>query len=306
MKKVVCIGEMLIDMVDVDHKGLLLAQNFVLNPGGASANVAIACARLSTETYYLGALGNDSFGKRLRNVLEDNKVNVDFVDHIGNTTIAWVGLDDDGERSFEFLRGSDGKYEIKKSTLDIIDENTIVHFGSATALLGDELEKSYDTLKDKTIEVQGTVVFDPNYRELLVNDVESYRNKTINYIEVSDYVKLSLEELELISEEKDIEAAINKVSHIMKKSAVLFVTLGSKGCYVISEEISKIVPSIEITQVDATGAGDAFIGALISQLAKGETDLEIAVRYANRAGAITATHVGAINSLPTEKELQSN
>lgn len=109
--KVFCIGELLIDFIGMDlNKGLINGVNFEKKAGGAPANVAAAVCKLGGEASFLGQVGDDSFGKYLIKVLEDVNINVDMTKIEGKTTLAFVAIDENGERDFEFNRGCDGDY----------------------------------------------------------------------------------------------------------------------------------------------------------------------------------------------------
>ena len=93
---------------------------------------------------------------------------------------------------------------------------------------------------------------------------------------------------------------------------IITVTLGKEGTLVSTDKIQQMVPSIKVTPIDTTGAGDAFIGCLLKQIAElnnfqrvfNETELLLRmVKTANVAGALTTTKFGAIAGLPTEEEL---
>lgn len=124
----------------------------------------------------------------------------------------------------------------------------------------------------------------------------------------SNFTKLSDEELYLITKEKDIESAVNKLHEIGVK--VVTVTLGSKGTYLSVNGKNEVIPSIKIKQVDSTGAGDAFVGAVLRQVSDIDDKESISfdrwkeiVSFANKVGAITCTNYGAIASMPTLNEL---
>ena len=107
-----CIGELLIDMVCVDNKGLKNGEKFEKKAGGAPANVAASICKLDGKAYFLGQVGADFFGKYLLELLRDLKINTEMAVAEGSTTMALVGIDENGERNFDFLRGSDGEYSL--------------------------------------------------------------------------------------------------------------------------------------------------------------------------------------------------
>ena len=307
---VFCIGELLIDMVCVDNKGLKNGEKFEKKAGGAPANVAASICKLEGNAYFLGQVGNDFFGKHLVELLKSLNINTDMTVERGSTTIALVGIDANGERNFDFLRGSDGEYSFDNIDLSKISNSDIIHFGSATGFLEGELKKTYFKLLEYAKSNNIYVSFDPNYRDALITQdkLELFVEDCIKFLRESDFTKLSDEELYLITKERDIETGVNKLHDLGAK--VVTITLGAKGTYLSVKGQNKIIPSIEIKQVDSTGAGDAFVGAVLRQVSDIDDKDSIGfdrwkeiVSFANKVGAITCTNYGAIASMPTLNEL---
>ncbi|WP_242968895.1 PfkB family carbohydrate kinase, partial [Clostridium beijerinckii] len=166
-KNIFCIGELLIDMVCVDNKGLKDGEKFEKKAGGAPANVAACISKLDGNAYFLGQVGDDYFGKHLIELLKDLNINTEMAVEKGSTTIALVGIDKNGERNFDFLRGSDGEYSFNNINLSKIANSDIIHFGSATGFLEGELKKTYFKLLECAKSNNIYVSFDPNYRDAL-------------------------------------------------------------------------------------------------------------------------------------------
>lgn len=305
-----CIGELLIDMVCVDNKGLKYGEKFEKKAGGAPANVAAGISKLDGNAYFLGQVGNDFFGKYLIELLKDLKINTEMAVEKGSTTIALVGIDENGERNFDFLRGSDGAYSFENIDLSKISNSDIIHFGSATGFLEGELKNTYFKLLDYAKANKIYVSFDPNYRDALITSdkLEEFIKDCIKFLKESDFAKLSDEELILITKEEDLTAGVNKLHDLGVK--VVTVTLGSEGTYLSVNGQREIIPSIKIKQVDSTGAGDAFVGAVLKQIAEIEDKRNISfeawrkiISFANKVGAVTCTNYGAIDSMPTLDEV---
>ena len=306
-----CIGELLIDMVCVDNKGLKNGEKFEKKAGGAPANVAASICKLDGKAYFLGQVGADFFGKYLLELLRDLKINTEMAVAEGSTTMALVGIDENGERNFDFLRGSDGEYSFENVDLSKISNSDIIHFGSATGFLDGELKKTYFKLLEHAKNNNIYVSFDPNYRDALItNDkLEAFVEDSITFLKKCDFAKLSDEELFLLTNEKDITSGVKKLHELGVK--VVTITLGVNGTYISVNGENEIVPSIKIKQVDSTGAGDAFVGAVLKQLSDIEDKRSIGfeqwksiVAFANKVGAITCTNYGAIASMPTLAEIE--
>ena len=316
MNHILCIGEALIDMICTD-KGMALSEgnHFLKKAGGAPMNVAAAIAAMGGKVSVAAKLGQDPFGKHLIEVLNDFEVDTKHVisspDHF--TTFAFVSLMENGERDFYFNRGADGMLNDEEVTAINIDAYKIVHFGSATAFLPGPLQIAYRKLLDRAKAKELFISFDPNYRHLLFgNDQATFIQKSWEFIQQSDFIKLSDEEAIMITATKTVEEAIQSLSS--RTHAVIAITLGKEGTLLgLKGKISK-VPSIPVHPVDTTGAGDAFVGAVLFQLsqysgeeihAMDESGWINVVSQANKAGAKTCEYMGAMEAFKHLKENMS-
>ncbi len=316
MNRILCIGEALIDMICTD-KGMTLSEgnHFLKKAGGAPMNVAAAIAAMGGKVSVAAKLGQDPFGKHLIEVLNDFKVDTKHVisspDHF--TTFAFVSLMENGERDFYFNRGADGMLNDEEVTAINIDAYKIVHFGSATAFLPGPLQIAYRKLLDRAKAKGLFISFDPNYRHLLFgNDQATFIEKSWEFIQQSDFIKLSDEEAIMITATTTVEEAIQSLSS--RTHAVIAITLGKEGTLLgLKGKISK-VPSIPIHPVDTTGAGDAFVGAVLFQLSRYSVEEIHAldepgwiniVSHANKAGAKTCEYMGAMEAFKHLKENMS-
>ncbi|MFC7441202.1 carbohydrate kinase family protein [Laceyella putida] len=309
---VTCVGELLIDFVCTDT-GVDLSQgaNFIKKAGGAPANVAAAVAKLGGQAQLIGKVGNDPFGAFLRKQLE--KVRVDISQVIVSpeypTTMAFVSLEADGSRDFHFFAGADTQLRWEEIEWDRVLASRLLHFGSATALLDYPLYAAYRRLFAKAVENHRFVSFDPNYRHDLWKGNEGmFMERCRHFIRHADLVKVSDEELSLLTG-KGLDEGIS-VLHDWGAKFVA-VTLGKEGAMLSAGNRQATVASIPIQSIDSTGAGDAFIGALLCKISASSRqecpDFAILVgfaRFANVAAALTCTKLGAIEAIPTLEEVQ--
>ena len=305
--KVLCIGEALIDMICTDvNVSLSSGQHFLKKAGGAPANVAAAIAALGGEVSMAAKVGDDPFGQHLIELLETMGVNTSLIikDPHHFTTFAFVSLMEDGERDFYFNRGADGQLSMADLAGLNLKEYDIVHFGSATGFLPGPLQATYIDLLNKAKEAGALISFDPNYRHLLFpNNTESFITQSWHYIEACDFFKLSDEEAMLITGLDTVDAAAAALR--TKTNAVFAITLGKEGTLLSTSNGTEIISSIPITAVDATGAGDAFVGAVLYQLL-GTTPSALPalpietwrtmIANANKAGARTCEYMGAMEA----------
>jgi fructokinase len=305
--KVLCIGEALIDMICTDRGSRLAdGQNFLKKAGGAPANVAAAIAALGGQVDMAAKVGKDPFGQHLIDLLGEMGVHTKWVIQDPNsfTTFAFVSLMEDGERDFYFNRGADGQLSMTDLAELDLNEYDIVHFGSATGFLPGPLQSTYIDLLNRAKEAGALISFDPNYRHLLFPDnTASFVTQSWHYIEACDFFKLSDEEALLITGLETVDAAAAALRS--KTKAVFAITLGKEGTLLSTSYGTEIIASIPITAVDATGAGDAFVGAVLYQLIGTKpSDLpaltieswRTMITNANKAGARTCEYMGAMEA----------
>jgi len=305
--KILCIGEALIDMICTDTGSTLSkGEHFLKKPGGAPTNVAAAISALGGDVLLSAKVGADPFGQQLIDVMKDFGVSTIWMvqdkDHF--TTFAFVSLMHDGERDFVFNRGADG--ELSESDIEEIDldECSIIHFGSATAFLPGPLQQAYKSLLKKALEKNIFISFDPNYRQLLwKTNIESFIEQSWSFIQNCHFFKVSDEEALLITSSSSVSDAAKILSE--KTKATFAITLGKAGTLLMHQNNKIIVESITIKPIDTTGAGDAFVGAVLYQLSKYSfqmiqalniEDWKKIIHNANKAGARTCEYMGAMEA----------
>nr|GMC66226.1 probable fructokinase-6, chloroplastic [Ipomoea batatas] len=312
---VVCFGEMLIDFVPTTS-GLSLAEApaFKKAPGGAPANVAVGISRLGGSSAFIGKVGEDEFGYMLADILKENNVNSEGMrfDPGARTALAFVTLRKDGEREFMFYRNPSADMLLKPSELDLelIKKAKIFHYGSISLIT--EPCKSAHVAAAKAAKDAGVILsYDPNLRLPLWPSAESAREGIFSIWETADIIKISEEEISFLTQGEDPfnDDVVRKLYHPNLK--LLLVTEGPAGCRYYTKEFSGRVTGLMVEAVDTTGAGDAFVAGLLTQLSsdvtllKDEERLRDALRFANACGALTVTERGAIPALPTREAVLS-
>jgi fructokinase len=307
MKKVLCIGEALIDMICTDRgTNLSKGQNFLKKAGGAPANVAAAIAALGGGVDMAAKVGKDPFGVHIIELLKEMGVDTQWVlkDEKHFTTFAFVSLMEDGERDFYFNRGADGQLSSKDLSGLNLNEYSIVHFGSATSFLPGPLQSAYIDLLEQSKKAGAIISFDPNYRHLLFpKNTQSFIDQCWPFIEQAHFFKLSDEEAILIT---GCDTVHDAAASLRKKSKAVFaITMGKEGTLLSMGDHLEMIGSIAITPVDATGAGDAFVGAVLFQLINSnpslleQIDIDLwkkMISNANKAGARTCEFMGAMEA----------
>ncbi|MGZ8558083.1 MAG: carbohydrate kinase family protein [Chitinophagaceae bacterium] len=307
MKKILCMGEALIDMICTD-KGSSLSDgnNFLKKAGGAPFNVAAAIASLGGNAELLAKVGTDPFGRHLIDTMQEFKVSTKWIlqdpDHF--TTFAFVSLMENGERDFYFNRGADGQLSVQDIEPIDLKEFSIVHFGSATGFLPGPLQAAYQGMLQQSLQNEVFISFDPNYRHLLFqNNIQTFIDQAWNFLNSCHFFKVSDEEAMLITGRATLTDAVETL--LQKTTAVFAITLGKDGTMLGINGETIIVPSIPVKPVDTTGAGDAFVGAVLYQLSSYKLEQiqklslnnwkEI-ILNANKAGARTCEYLGAMEA----------
>lgn len=309
---IVAIGEVLIDLTQTGTDGAGVPQ-YAANPGGAPANLAVAAARLGASTALISKVGQDAFGRYLRKVMEENKVDVSAltVDEEQHTTMAVVSVDENGERDFTFYRdpGADSMLLKDEIPLGLLKEARFLHFGSVS--LTREPARTTTLCAAETARALGAMItYDPNYRANLWPDRDTAIRRMRKPLDMVDILKISDEELPLLADTDDLEAGTAALAeHGIR---LILVTLGPNGVFYRFGGKTGTVPGVPCTVGDTNGAGDTFFGAFLSRLSRLDGPdcltadmLEEMLAFANRAASITTSRRGAIPAMPTLEEMKT-
>lgn len=309
---IVAIGEVLIDLTQTGTDGAGVPQ-YAANPGGAPANLAVAAARLGASTALISKVGQDAFGRYLRKVMEENKVDVSAltVDEEQHTTMAVVSVDENGERDFTFYRdpGADSMLLKDEIPLGLLKEARFLHFGSVS--LTREPARTTTLCAAETARALGAVItYDPNYRANLWPDRDTAIRRMRKPLDMVDILKMSDEELPLLADTDDLEAGTAALAeHGIR---LILVTLGPNGVFYRFGGKTGTVPGVPCTVGDTNGAGDTFFGAFLSRLSRLDGPdcltadmLEEMLAFANKAASITTSRRGAIPAMPTLEEMKT-
>lgn len=305
--KILCIGEALIDMI-CTNKGMSLSEgsDFLKKTGGAPTNVAAAIAALGGNVELAAKVGKDPFGAQLIQTMQSFGVNTNAMleDPTYFTTFAFVSLMHDGERDFVFNRGADGQLSIDDVDAINLNNVSIIHFGSATGFLPGPLQAAYLHLLQKALHHKILISFDPNYRHLLFpNNTDSFVSQSWHFLRNCNFFKVSDEEAMLLTNTQSLEAATDIL--LKETKGVFTITLGKDGTLLGLNGAKYIIESIPVKPVDTTGAGDAFVGAVLYQLSQLDPiniqDLTLdnwqkIIFNANKAGARTCEYMGAMEA----------
>lgn len=309
MTDITAIGEILIDLTQTgfNEAGVPL---FAANPGGAPANVAVAASRLGAQTAFIGKVGADGFGTYLRGVLEKDHVDcTGLLTDSRPTTMAIVSVDATGERDFRFVRGADSELTPKEVDEGFIQQTKILHFGSVSLTPG--LARNATIFAARAAHLADILVsYDPNYRPALWATEQDAVEWMRIPLPLVDVIKLSEEELPLVTGVSDLEEGARLLEGQGIK--LVLVTLGGSGVFCRWQGQAWHQPGIPVKVADTNGAGDTFFGAVLSRLCKREgkplegleqAEMKDILAFANRAAAFTCSRSGAIPAMPSLTEL---
>lgn len=312
MFSVSALGELLIDFTDagISASGQRL---FERNPGGAPANVLVALERLGHKTAFLGKVGCDMHGDFLRKTLEEQGVDTTGLisDPDTFTTLAFVALSEDGERTFSFARkpGADTRLTTDELAYNVIEDSHVFHVGSLS--LTNEPVRSATHAALAYARDHGCVLsYDPNYRANLWSSVEEACEQMRSVVPYMNLMKLSDEECALLTDKSDPQEAAACL--LAQGPSVVAVTLGEGGAYVCCADGGMEVPAFPAVAVDATGAGDSFWGGFLAAFCESnkkpeELTLDDIAQFARKGNAVASLCVrkrGAIPAMPTRAEVE--
>ena len=316
MKQKLCvIGEALIDFIP-QRKGCSLqeVEGFTRVAGGAPANVAGAVAKMGVPAMVLTQLGKDAFGDHIIASLKESGIDTSHILQSDqyDTSLSFVSLREEGNRDFKFYRrtAADLQYGPENITEDLLDDCGMVHFCSVS-LVESPMKQAHRALLELAKQKGVLVSFDPNLRFSLWDDKDALYRTVHEFLPYADILKLSDEELEFITGEKDIKNALPSLFAYGCKCIVY--TQGKDGATLYRRNDSISAKGHQVHVVDTTGAGDSFIGAFLYCLLKENiSDLENVslellkhhLEFANLYAAHTTTMAGALAAMADPVQLR--
>lgn len=300
--KVWVLGDAVVDLLPESEGRLLQC------PGGAPANVAVGVARLGGNSGFIGRVGGDPFGRYMRHTLQQEQVDVShmYLDDHHRTSTVVVDLDDQGERTFTFMVRPSADLFLAEEDLPQFAAGQWLHVCSI-ALSAEPSRSTTFAAMERIKLAGGRVSFDPNIRADLWQDPELLHACLDRALRLANVVKLSEEELALISGRDDLVEGITALTQRYQPE-LLLVTQGKAGVLTAFQQQLTHFSAQPVVSVDTTGAGDAFVAGLLASLAaKGmPTDpaaLEPAIMQAQTCGALATTAKGAMTALPYQHDL---
>lgn len=297
---IVVIGSSNTDMViKADHLPAagetIIGGNFFMNPGGKGANQAVAAARLGGNVCLIAKTGNDVFGHQALEHFKQEKINTSYIltDSTHPSGVALITVDRKGENCIVVASGANAAL----LTEDLIKIKEVI---KEAAIVLVQLEIPLITVEYIAALAESTRV------KVLLNPAPACQLpdsllKNVSIITPNQKEAEMLTGIAVI----DLHSAMLAAKELHKKGIeTVIITLGSEGALILDNGEFTHVPSLSVNAVDTTGAGDVFNGALAVALSEG-CDYTEATTFACKAAAISVTRIGAQQSAPNRKEIES-
>lgn len=287
--------DMIIKLDRIPRPGeTILGGAFVTAAGGKGANQAVGAARAGGQVTFIARVGRDMFGDQAVAGFVKDGINADYVtrDKTNPSGVALIFVAKDGENSIAVAGGANAKL----SPADV--RKAKAAFAGASVLVM-QLETPLETVQaaaDLAAKAGVRVIVNPAPAQPLPD-------KLLNRVSILTPNETEAELLTGIAVKDDVSAAAAATKLRARGVRTVIITLGARGAFVATESGEQLVPGFKVKAVDTTAAGDIFNGALAVALAEGKP-LELAVRFANAAAAISVTRLGAQPSAPTRREIE--
>lgn len=307
---VIALGELLVDMA---ASGVSSQENdmFEACPGGAPCNVLAMLSNLRKKTAFVGKVGQDMFGKILKDTIEGLGINTEMLlmDEKVNTTLAFVKNKADGDREFSFYRNPGADMMLSETEIDedFIKKGKIFHHGTLS-MTHEDCRNATKWALGKARENGLIISFDPNLRESLWDDLNTAKEQMEYGMQYCDILKISDNELQFVT---GIETFDEGIAYIKEKYNIklILLTLGKNGSRAYYKNSKVEVPAKSVNAIDTTGAGDTFCGCVLNYIIENGLDdlsknqLEEMLDFANTAAALVTTRKGALKAMPKIEEI---
>ena len=309
---VTALGELLIDFTQngISEQGNPL---FEANPGGAPCNVLAMVSKLGHKTAFIGKVGKDSFGKQLKNTLEE--VGIDaahlYMDEEVHTTLALVHTLADGDRDFSFYRnpGADMMLTEEEISEELIQNSKIFHFGTLS-MSHEGVRKATKRALDIAKKAGCVISFDPNLRPPLWDSLETAKEQVLYGLQFCDVLKISDNEIQWLTGKEDYTDGVNWILDQYNIPLIL-VSMGKEGSRAYYKgSMVEAAPFLQKNTIETTGAGDTFGGCVLHYILQHgledltEDNLAEMLRFANAAAALITTRKGALRVMPSVEEIK--
>lgn len=309
---VVALGELLIDFTE---NGLSGQGNpvYEANPGGAPCNVLAMLSKAGRKTAFIGKVGQDIFGNRLKAVLDEVGIDTSnlIMEEDVRTTLAFVETFPDGDRDFSFYRNPGADMMLREEDLheELLCNTKIFHFGTLS-MTHDGVRKATKKAIE-TAKAGGAVIsFDPNLRPPLWKSLEDAGEQVAYGLSQCDILKISDNEIQWFTGEEDFDAGISRLRS-QYEIPLIALSMGKEGSRAYYKDLrAEAAPFLQESTIETTGAGDTFGGCCLHYVLEygldnmDEEKLVQMLTFANAAASIITTRKGALRVMPETDEVE--
>jgi len=288
------IGDAAVDLIPEGNK-------YLKCPGGTGANIAVALSKLGVRSALVTKLGNDPLAAFLTDTLQREKVSTQYVSFSERykTSLIIVSIDGSGERDFTFMVKPSADSQLKNSDIPAFERGDWLCVSAFILAQHSSREATFFAIKQAK-KAGSLVCVDANMRIDMWDDKSLLVPKTLEALKTADIAKMSEDELLLITNTGSIGEGVKEVKQWPAK--IKIITLAEKGAILLTEQSEFHIEGYNVPVVDMTGAGDAFIAALISKLMPlaiwTDDQLIGAIEFSNACGALVIGKKGAMSALP--------
>lgn len=307
MYDVITIGEPMVVFIAEELGELKDVDKFSKGLAGAELNVSIGLSRLGHSVSYITQLGKDPFGEYIYSCIErEVNINKEYINKTSEYTTGFYMKSKvlEGDPSIFYYRKNSAAANMDMNFVENIDlaSHRHLHVTGISPPLSKKMLDSVLFLVKGGKEKGLSISFDPNLRPQLWESQKKMIERLNHIASFADYITPNIEEGKILTGRTTPDEIADFYLDMGVKNVI--VKLGEKGCFVKNNLISKYVEGFEVAKVvDTVGAGDAFAAGLISGVLKGKSITE-AASIGNAMGAITVTHKGDNEGLPTLEELE--
>ena len=310
---VTALGELLIDFTE-NGDSSQGNPTFEANPGGAPCNVLAMLNRLGKKTAFIGKVGQDLFGNKLKATLDEVGIDTSnlIIDEDARTTLAFVETFPDGDRDFSFYRNPGADMMLRKEDLheDLIRDAKIFHYGTLS-MTHDGVREATKKAIDIAKESGAILSFDPNLRPPLWKTLDDAKEQVAYGLSKCDVLKISDNEIQWFTGEEDFDAGIAKLRE-QYNIPLIMLSLGRDGSRAYYKDLRvEVKPFLQDSTIETTGAGDTFGGCCLHYVLKygldnlDEEKLTEMLTFANAAASIVTTRKGALRVMPEVEEVEA-
>lgn len=310
---VIALGELLIDFTE---NGMSGQGNpvYEANPGGAPCNVLAMLNKLGRKTAFIGKVGQDIFGNRLKEVLDDVGIDTSNLiqDRDIRTTLAFVETLPGGDRDFSFYRnpGADMMLRDEELREDLIRDTKIFHFGTLS-MTHEEVRRATKKAVAIARESGALISFDPNLRPPLWDSLDTAKEQAAYGFSQCDILKISDNEIRWFTGEEDFDRGIQKLRE-QYPIPLIMLSMGGDGSRAYYRDLRvEAAPFLQDATIETTGAGDTFGACCLHHVLKYGLDnldegrLREMLAFANAAASIITTRKGALRVMPEAQDVEA-